>query len=51
MCINRKLFKTQQAAATACYRIAMTGVQRYPEPCARCNGWHLSKPEQVRKHG
>lgn len=43
VCKPRKRFTSEQAARAAAVRIsAVKKVQRYVEPCSKCNGWHLS---------
>ena len=42
-CVPRKRFITEPAARAAANSIAnRQKVLRYPEPCSKCNGWHLS---------
>jgi hypothetical protein len=42
-CYPRRKFTTREAARAASVSIAHTqGWQRLPEPCSKCNGWHLS---------
>lgn len=41
-CYPRRKYETQTQASTAARAIvARGGVQRLPEPCQHCNGWHL----------
>lgn len=44
-CHPRKRFRDADSARAAAQNVARwRGLQRLPEPCSHCNGYHLSQP-------
>lgn len=49
-CAPRRRFASEGAVKAASLSVAAKyGVLRLPEPCSKCNGWHLSEIQRGKK--
>lgn len=48
-CAPRRRFNTKEAAWAASKNVAeRNNYLRLPEPCSKCNGWHLAGQRELR---